>query len=151
VDLSLRFEDNGTAHDDILFRLNGRVWVTDSYYLALDGGILPNDSDSTKVRLVLKRLLEQWVAALESLNEGCTIYLPFAFEDQHTKWLSCTQSGDLIELHAGRARVEGWSFYPSAVQDHVSQLSDFRADGEPVYEPREAVIHAVRLSIEHAS
>jgi hypothetical protein len=32
----------------------------DSYYLALDPNLLPDDEDAKKVRLVLARLLEKW-------------------------------------------------------------------------------------------
>jgi hypothetical protein len=39
--LSLRFEDNDTAHDDLALRFAGERWECDSYYLALDRELLP--------------------------------------------------------------------------------------------------------------
>ena len=42
MDLWLRFEDNGTAHGDLVLRLGGERWVSDSYYLALEDGLDPS-------------------------------------------------------------------------------------------------------------
>jgi hypothetical protein len=38
--------------------------VCDSYYLALDRELLSDREDAGKVRAVLRRLLEQWLAAV---------------------------------------------------------------------------------------
>ena len=49
MDLTLTFEDNGTGHDDLLLRIGDAVWRCDSYYLALDQGVLAEHEDARSV------------------------------------------------------------------------------------------------------
>jgi hypothetical protein len=152
MNLSLRFDDsNYWQHDDITLRLGERTWIVDSYALALDNFILPRREDAAKVRVVLQRLLEQWLAALDTLPDGDTVYLPYDFADQHTGWLRCRRSGAMIEVCAGRSHIEGWSFCPSEIGIHLRNLPGFRTDGEPVHALAEDVIKAVRASIDATS
>jgi hypothetical protein len=75
VDLTLTFEDNGTAHNDLVLRLGDLVWRCDSYFLALDDGVLPGHEDAAKVRAVLRALLQSWRVAITGLANGATAYL----------------------------------------------------------------------------
>jgi hypothetical protein len=145
--LSVRFEDNKTAHDDLILRLGGQTCICDSYYLALDDGVMPDREDAAKVRAVLKRLLEQWLTAVENLGNGQTAYLPFDFSDQCTSWLECRRSDETITVCSGWATVEGWSFFPSAAGDLFSRPSGFHRDGPIVQGAISELTDAIRASL----
>ena len=146
VDLSLRFEDNGTAHDDLVLRWNGRTHVADSYFLMLDDGVLPGREDPTKVRAVLRRLLEQWLDALRSLDDGESAYLPYDLSDQATCWLRCCRRADELDVAHGWSPVEGWSFMPSNVGDLIRSLDDFKTDEPEQTVSLDAFVDAVDRS-----
>ena len=133
MDLSFSFKPNGTYHGDMVLRLAGKEWICDSYYFVIDSVLLPEVEDEAKVRAVLRRLLEQWLAALSNLKTQDVAYLPFDFSDQCTGWLQCTRTESGFSVVSGWSSVEGWSFSPSKVGMLHSQLTDFRADG-PVLE-----------------
>jgi hypothetical protein len=151
VELSLRFEDNDTAHDDLVLRFAGERWVCDSYYLALDRELLPDREDAGKVRAVLRRLLEQWLAAVERLPDGGTAYLPYDFSDQCTCWLACHRSGDEVTVTRGWADVAGWSFFPSAAGDLFARPCGFHVDGPTVRASALELVEAVRESLAQAA
>jgi hypothetical protein len=146
VELSLRFEDNDSAHDDLVLRFGGDQWKCDSYYLALDGELLPDREDADKVRIVHQRLLEQWLAAVERLPDGGTAFLPYDFSDQYTGWLVCQRSGDEVAVSRGWATVEGWSFSPSAAGDLLERPRGFRVDGPTVRGSVSELAEAIRRS-----
>ena len=147
MELSLRFEDNDTAHDDLVLRFAGQSWVCDAYYLALDQGLFPEREDADKVRAVLLRLLERWLSAAENVIDGGTVYLPYDFSDQYTGWLRCQRSGGVADVCRGWAEVEGWSFFPSAVGEYLTQLPGFRPDGPAVQVPLTELVQSIRESM----
>jgi hypothetical protein len=151
VELSLRFENNKTAHDDLVLDFAGQSWVCDSYYLALDRGLLSEREDADKVRAVLRRLLDQWLRVLQSVPDGGIAYLPYDFSDQYTGWLRCQRSGGLADICRGWAPVEGWSFFPSAVGEYLAALPSFRPDGPTVRVPIEELVQAVQESVAKVS
>jgi hypothetical protein len=122
--LSLSFEDNGRAHNDLVLRLDGFERRGDSYYLALDQHVLPEEEDAEKVRLVLVRLLEQWRDEITSLKAGEVTYLPFAFYDEGTEWLQVLAVGDdAVELLPVWWGIEGWSLSPSSLSDSRERIA----------------------------
>ena len=131
VDLDFTFEDNGTAHDDLVLRLGNSVWRCDSYYLALDEGVFPEREDAQKVRAVLRVLLETWRTAIGALANGASVYLPYDFSDQCTAWLACELQGSELLVQHGWADVEGWTISPSDPTVHVAKLAGFSVDGGP--------------------
>lgn len=132
MELSFILEDNGTGHSDLVLRFAGQVYVCDTYYLALDPMLLPNRTDRYKIRMVLQKLLEQWLSAVENVPDGGSVYLPYDFSDQYTGWLCCYRSGNTASVCRGWAEVEGWSISPSAVGDFLIRLPGFRAEGPSV-------------------
>jgi hypothetical protein len=150
MDLSLQFEDNHTGHDDLVLRFGGDSWACDSYYLALDRELLPDREDSDKVRAVLRRLLEQWLAAVEQLPDGGTAYLPYDFSDQYTGWLACGRSSGGVVLSRGWADIEGWSFFPSAAGDLFVRPRGFRVDGPSVRCSLPELVEAICMSLARA-
>ncbi len=129
MDFSLTFNDNGTGHRDIVLCFAGQKWICDSYYFVIDGELLPEAEDERKIRLVLKRLLEQWLQAIQTLKSGEIAYLPYDFSDQYTGWLRCTRTPNGYLVAQGWSSVEGWSFSPSSVGDLLHHLDGFRSDG----------------------
>src|SRR6185437_15277193 len=141
--ISFQFEDNGRFHDDLVLRLGDQHWRCDSYYLLIDRGMLADREDASKVRDVLRRLLEQWHSSVAALREGETCYLPYDFSDQGTGWLRCEAIGPDLNVHHGWAEVEGYSFFPSEVGELLRNLTGFRPDGREVVMPRSAFLLAI--------
>ena len=133
----LRFYDNTTRYEDLILRFADESKVCDSYYLALDQSLLPRREDSEKVRVVLRRPLEQWLEAVETARDGRTVYLPFDFSDQYTGWLRCHRSDNSIDVDLGTAIVEGFSFSPSAVGAYLTRRNGFRSHTAATRVPRD--------------
>ena len=131
MDLTLTFEDNRTAHDDLVLRIGDCVWRCDSYYLALDRGMLADHEDASKVRAVLRTLMEKWRTAIEDLADGATAYLPYDFSDQCTAWLACELSNGELLIRHGWADVEGWSIMPSDPPGPAARPSGFHSNAGP--------------------
>jgi hypothetical protein len=146
MDLLLQFDDNGTSHDDLTLRFAGQPHVCDSYYLALDH--FPTGAvEAGKVKVVLRRLLEQWLMAVMGVQDGGTVYLPYDFSDQHTGWLRCERSADVVTVSLGWAEVEGYSFFPSDVGEYLAHLPGFRPSGPSAQAKVMQLIQAIRNSI----
>jgi hypothetical protein len=131
VAVALTFEDNGTAHDDLLLTFGGSVWRCDSYYLGLDEGVRAGKGHAAKVRAVLRVMLEHWRAAIRDLGSGAVVYLPYDFSDQCTAWLACERAGAELSVRHGWASVEGWSISPSAPPPPAVKPAGFHPDGGP--------------------
>jgi hypothetical protein len=151
MDLSLRFEDNNSQHNDLVLQLDDRVWIVDSYYLSLDNTVGSAIDKPSHVRAVLQLMLEQWLVAIQALAEGETVYLPYDFQDEDTGWLRFRREGVNFEVCAGRADVAGYSFSPLSIGTHLKGLRNFRPEGEPVRGLAESVIRSVRDSISAAT
>jgi hypothetical protein len=131
ITISFSFDDNGRYHEDLVLQCGDRKWRCDSYYLLLDNALLPGQEDAaSKVRAVLRRLLDQWHAAVAGLADGETCYLPFDFSDQSTRWLRCRANGVMLRIQPGWADVEGYSFPPSEVGELLRKLTGFLSQGE---------------------
>jgi hypothetical protein len=147
MDLTLRFDDKMTGHNDLVLFFAGQSWVCDSYYLALDRKLLPDREDADKVRAVLQRLLLQWLEAVDNMPDGGTVFLPYDFSDQCTAWLRCQRSGSGVTVSHGWANVEGWSFFPSAVGEYLSDLPGFRPNGPSIWVDFGELQQAIRNSL----
>lgn len=131
--ISLKFEDNGKFHNDLVLCVDQETWRCDSYYLLLDTGLLPEREDAAKVSAVLRRLLDQWHQIVDSLPDGGVCFLPYDFSDQYTGWLRCEVQGLNLLVQRGWAQIEGWSIVPSMVGELLKGVPGFRGDG-PEYE-----------------
>lgn len=85
--IDLAFNDNGTAHDDVVLRFGTVEKLCDSYYFALDDDLRSDDTSPAKVRLVIAELLRQWHNDVAALEVGNTAYLPYDLSDQYSAWL----------------------------------------------------------------
>lgn len=149
--MTLTFEDNGTAHNDLVLRIGDLVWRCDSYFLALDEGVLPKQGDAAKVRAVLRALLQSWRAAIASLANGATAYLVYDFSDQGTGWLACQMIDGALLVRHGWADVEGWAISPSAPPAPRGKPSGFQPDGEPLRIAVDDFVGGIGRSIEAAA
>lgn len=147
MELSLLFDSNRTGHNDLFLRFAGQIYICDSYYLALDGELMPDIEKGSEVRVSLRRLLEQWYSAIETVPEGGSVYLPYDFSDQYTAWLHCTRSGDTVTIVHGHTDLEGWSISPSALGQHMFRLPRFQPNGPPVQTLISDLIEGIRKSM----
>lgn len=145
--LSLTFNDNGRAHDDVELRFADQQWICDSYYYALDDEVLPGVENQAKVRAVMRRLLEQWQDATRNLTVGQIAFLPYDFSDEYTGWLRCTRTAKGFVIVHGWSNVEGYSFLPSNIGKLVFELSDFRPDGPTLEMDAHELARAINESI----
>ena len=151
MDLALRYEENGTAHDDVFLRFAGHTYACDSYYFALDRMVKPDEGSSAKVKAVVHKLLEQWLIAATNLPDGGEAFLPYDFSDQYTGWLSCQRRGNEIDVSKGYALIEGWRLFPSVVGEYLSCLPGFCVNGPTIRLSREGLLQAIRDSLAEAS
>lgn len=151
MDVALIFEDNGSAHDDLVLTVGDSVWRCDSYYLALDPGTLAGQEDAPKVRAVLRALLARWSAAVGGLTKGGTAYLPYDFSDECTAWLACELVDDGLLVRHGWANVAGWSISPSAPPPHLAKPAGFSADAGPWRISIDGFLGGIARSIEAAA
>ena len=117
--LALEWEDDGSAHHDVVLHAGTYSHRCDSYYFALDRGIRPDDESPSKVAEVIGSLLRHWRQTLEHLDEHGVAFLPFDFSDQCTAWLRVTRTGQVLRIQPGWSNIEGHSFFPSAPGDTV--------------------------------
>jgi hypothetical protein len=137
--ITLTFEDNGGLHDDLVLRINDRVWRGDSYFLWCERPH-PDTDDARLVKDVLAQLLRQWTDAINGLRNGEVCYLPFAFWDEGSEWLRCTLSGENLFIEKGWSTIEGWAFMPSDVGALLQNVPEFTTDGSTFTISREAMV-----------
>lgn len=150
MNLLLRYEDNGTLHDDIQLQLENVTWTCDSYYLALDRNVQEDDESTTKVKAVLRKLLGQWLNVATDLQDAGTAFLPFDFSDQCTAWVRCQRLGGEMVLSLGWSRVEGWSIFPSEIGRYLLELPDFESRTPEFRSSREELLRSIRDSLAQA-
>ncbi|HEY3243624.1 MAG TPA: hypothetical protein VGM03_09755 [Phycisphaerae bacterium] len=148
---SLRFIDNGRAHDDLVLRLGKREWICDSYYLMIDQGLLADRNDFQKVRIVLERLLQQWLNTVPELADAQTAYLPYDFSDQYTGWIRCRCSGESLEITPGSSMIEAWRILPSDIGQLLLDLPDFRSTDETIIMARNEFLQLITDSLDFAA
>jgi hypothetical protein len=150
VKLSLQFEDNETGHDDLLLTVGDFSRRSDSYYLALDKGVLPDQEDAMKVRAVLRALLGNWRTAVARLGKGATAYLPYDFTREPGGTLVRELDDGELLLRHGWASVEGWAVRPSDSSAHI-EPAGFHPDAGPWRVSVAQFMDAIARSIEAAA
>lgn len=145
--ISLVFKDNGSLHHDLVLSVGGQDFVCDTYYLALDQSISADREDAGKVRMVLARLLIQWLDSLNKIPDGGTVYLPYDFSDQCTGWLECRRAGSDVSVSRGWAVKEGWSLTPSALGELSTVPSGFRVNGPTIRTTVTELFESIRYSL----
>ena len=111
--IRLEFEDNDRCHDDLVLRYPGGEFRGDTYYLALDKMLAPDDESLAKIRAVLTRLLRHWHQLVRDAGESDSVLLPFALFDEGTQAIRCTCKDELVDLEIADCAVLGHTFCPS--------------------------------------
>jgi len=151
LELSLRYEENGIAHNDLVLHFAGQTRVCDTYYFTFDRNLRSEDGSPDKVRAILRKLLEQWLTAATNLPDGGTTFLPYDFSDQYTGWLRCQRNGDEMAVSLGwDENVQGWSLFPSAIGEYLSQLPSFKVEGSAIKSSKDDLLLAIRDSLSQA-
>lgn len=139
------YEDNGTAHGDLVLRLDEFERRCDSYFLALDNDLLPDRKDPEKVRAVLRELLKGWRTAVLALTPGDSAFLPYEFDDQYSGWLHVTHlESDNVEILPVWSGLEGWAFSPSAYESALERIG---ATTPGLEVAGRAAVHALRSAL----
>lgn len=117
----------------------------ESYYL----GLQPNsENHDFRPATGTMQLLSEWIRLLSELADGQSLFLPFDFSDEFTRWLNLHREGRNVTIVFGWATVEGWAISPNDLSHHAFGLPGFMPD-EPLitqtfYLPR--VLNELRLS-----
>ncbi len=143
MELSLSIE-MGVRYRELRLQFAGQPWVCDLYYFAIDDMVLSEGAGKDKARIVLRRLLDQWLTAVENIPDGGAVYLPYDFSDQYTGWLRCSRLGSCVDVCRGWAELEGWSFAPSDVGERLFQLTGFQSLGPTVQVSLKELVEAVQ-------
>ncbi len=121
----LEFRDNKTLHNDLILHFNGLEIESDSYYFALDRNVKPENEDADKIKIVIKRLLEQWKSYVSRAKSDEVIYLPFDFSGEYTGCIKCEFQNTDVLLTIGYLDFQGWSFFPSEISEYVQSSRFF--------------------------
>lgn len=126
-----------TGSDQFQVRVGDETRTGELYYLGIDP---KQENHDCSPEFGLRRLIDAWIAAVETTAPRRIFYLPFDFSDEYTRWLGCEKTESTITVVCGSAEVEGWAFSPTEFSSHLYDLKDFSAD-EPAnpqtfYTPR---------------
>lgn len=99
-----RFEENDTAHEDLILRFAGRRMGVPV------PAFRPSTGECCQIRPVIKRsgrfFGRLWSrAAVETLPDGGTASQPYDFSGEYTGWLGCCRSGNEVDVFRRRRPV----------------------------------------------
>lgn len=84
-------------------------------------------------RITVKKVLDQWASALESLGENRVVFLPYYLDDQMSKALKAELVGKDIRLVITRVDYDGWAFNLDDLSEFMSS-SSYETPNERLYE-----------------
>lgn len=116
------------ADNQIAVQVGSESRAGESYYL----GLQPN-SDNHEFRPAsgTMQLVTEWIRLLTALNDGQTLFLPFDFSDEYTRWLHVCRVERNVTIVFGWATVEGWAISPQDLSEYANALPGFMPD-EPL-------------------
>lgn len=104
--------------------------ISDSYYFGLDTNGDNGERFSTRVQDSLRLLLLRWQRALEEVELGHAVYLPFDFSDQYVGCLKCTCSNSDFEITSGYVTdCPGHRLLPSKPDKFLTNPGNFKSNG----------------------
>jgi hypothetical protein len=122
--IQLLFEDNQSAHADLVLQTPTDECRCDSYYFLIDSNFERDNESPEKVVRGLAALLGKWQSAVVNAADDGTVFLPFDFSDEYTGWLKCEFNGAVANV------TRGWSemgaVFPSDSEKWMTSLSDFQ-------------------------
>ena len=90
--------------------------------------ITPSAPARQLLESALQRLMREWLAILQSLQNGELVWLPFDFSEESTRWLAVHRTGLEAAVVFGWAPVEGWAIDPANIGELARCLRDFVPD-----------------------
>ncbi len=135
------------ADNQITVTVGSESRAGESYYLGLQAN---NENHEFRPATGTVQLVSEWIRLLTELKTGQTLFLPFDFSDEYTRWLHVHREGRLLTVVFGWATVEGWAISPQDLSQYADGLPGFMPD-EPLitqtlYMPR--VLSDLRYSRE---
>lgn len=116
------------ADNQITVQVGSESRAGESYYL----GLQPNsENHEFRPATGTMQLLTEWIRLLTALGDGQTLFLPFDFSDEYTRWLHVHREGRHVTIVFGWATVEGWAISPHDLSQYAEALPGFMPD-EPL-------------------
>ena len=116
------------ADNQITVTVGSESRAGESYYL----GLQPNtENHEFRPATGTVQLVSEWIRLLTELKVGQTLFLPFDFSDEYTRWLHVHREGRHLTVVFGWATVEGWAISPQDLSQYADGLPGFMPD-EPL-------------------
>ena len=116
------------ADNQIAVQVGSESRAGESYYL----GLQPNsENHEFRPATGTMQLVTEWIRLLAGLGDGQTLFLPFDFSDEYTRWLHVHREGRNVIIVFGWATVEGWAISPQDLSQYAEALPGFMPD-EPL-------------------
>lgn len=106
--IRLTYDDNGTAHQDIILQVGDFISVADSYFflLAFDEEIPP----AIRARTCLSQVMSLWCSAISACQNRC--FLLAELHDEFSRWICCERQGDNFTVQLGWSTEAGHDLHP---------------------------------------
>lgn len=116
------------ADNQITVQVGSESRAGESYYL----GLQPNsEHHEFRPATGTMQLVTEWIRLLTGLGNEQTLFLPFDFSDEYTRWLHLHREGRNVTIVFGWATVEGWAISPQDLSQYAEALPGFMPD-EPL-------------------
>lgn len=127
---------NGQQHEDIFVRVGQDQLVGDTYWLAADPNIRPDDHTDAKCQAVFACMLQACLVAARNLEDSGCMYMPLDLQDESVGAVQCRRKGDQMILTLGMLPVSGYLVLPSKLDEIFTGSGHFEATGADVSLPR---------------
>lgn len=145
MEITFKENENFLFHKDLhvcIPELNIDVY-TDTYYFALDNGILPEEETEDKVKIVLTDLLSYWEKTVEELQENNIAFLPYDFSDQYLGALKIKRKKFDLIIRDSWGKKYG-TFFPSYTNKIQFEDEEFNVDINSTKMPIEKFLMEIR-------
>ncbi len=153
--VELAYNCDGTEHEDIVLRFGDAETRSDSYWIARDNNLRPDDRSPAKVRLVIAQLLRQWERDVTTLEIGATACLPWDFSDQYSGWVRVEREDadrlSLVLVWTEELTATGVFLAATDYGSGVPHISKFNEDQESprLQVTRDDFLAAIRMNRAH--
>lgn len=129
--IDLIFDTKKLGHGDLTLSIQaiGLCETADSYYYAIDIGLMKDQNGIEKVIAVVNKLLLGWYKMIDTLGANNSRFLPFDFSDEYIGGLFVkeTEGSELYVSYGFITSKKGWEVPPGIVGNEIVALADFRA------------------------
>jgi len=145
--VSITLDTNKDGHKDLYFqcdllKINNKL---DSYYFALDIGILPEEETYEKAWIVLKQLVSNWISALEKADQPL-FFLPIDFSDEYVGFLKVRLTNNSCYIsYGGTQKYQGHGFIITDTKSLDLEDEDYFISHEEVSISLKDLIDNIRI------